>query len=259
MSLKTLHYFFRLVRVVRNWPIYVLQVLGVPDNETVYSLRVGYTLRVREGKSDRGAFHDVWIDQSYNPNMYGLRFNWNTAKNIIDVGGNIGAFTLYAAAASPSARIISLEPETHNLRVLQGNIDRNNLGSRVSAFNVGIGDGRPVTLYTFEGDEGGNSVYRTREGGVPVMIQTISLGDLLRKYEMKTCDFLKLDCEGAEYEALYATPDEDLQRIQCMGIEYHHFSDDPTHRSEYLEQFLTKRGFRVVRHRKSMMFAVREI
>lgn len=258
MSTQSIRDLFRLIRTVRNWPIYLLQVLGVPDSETVYSLRCGFKVRVREGKSDRGAFHDVWLDKSYDPNAFGQPFDWAGAKAIVDVGGNIGAFTLFAAAKSPKATIIALEPELQNLRVLQGNLERNHLESRVKALNLGIGDGRPVTLYTFEGDEGGNSIYRTKEGGSPVMIQTISLGELLRKHGMQTCDYLKLDCEGAEYEAIYGTSDEDLARIRCMGIEYHHFSDDPTHCSEYLEQFLSKRGFRIVRHRKSMMLAMRD-
>lgn len=258
MSVQSLRDLFRLVKTVRNWPIYILQVLGVPDSETIYSLRSGLKIRVREGRSDRGAFHDVWLDRSYDPNAFGLSFDWASARMIVDVGGNIGAFTLYAAAKSPDAKILALEPEQQNLRVLQSNIERNDLQKRVTALSLGIGDGTPVTLYTFEADQGGNSVYRTKEGGTPVMIQTVSLGTLFAKNGIAVCDYLKLDCEGAEYEALYATSDEDLRKIRCMGIEYHHFSDDPTHCSEYLEEFLSKRGFRVVRHRKSMLLAIRE-
>jgi hypothetical protein len=101
-------------------------------------------------------------------------------------------------------------------------------------------------------------VYRTKEGGVPVTIQTVSLHDIFALNGMETCDYLKLDCEGAEYESLYGLDDQDLKRVRCIGMEYHHFSDDPTHNSQRLEAFLVHKGFHIHRHKKSMMFAIQD-
>lgn len=214
-------------------------------------------MRLREGLSDRDAFRQVWLDRHLDPVVLGAPFNWKKIHTVVDIGAHIGMFTLFAAANAPSARVIALEPEQQNYRVLLGNVERNNLGNRITALQIGVGNGKPMTLYTFGADRGGDSVYRKNEGGSPIMIQTMSIGEVLRKYGIASCDLLRLNCQGAEYEALYETSLEDLQRINSMIIDYHHFCDNPTHSPDYLEEFLTKRGFRVARPESSMLFACR--
>jgi len=206
---------------------------------------------------DGSALNKVWLERCYDPQAFSIPFAWSSVRSIVDCGGHIGTFTLFAAQKSPRAKIVTLEPDAANFRMLEKNIAQNSLEKRITPLNIGLGDGKPVTLYTFPQDSGGNSIHRSKEGGIPITIRTISLSEIFRTYGMATCDYLKLDCEGAEYEAIYGCPDDDLARIRCIGLEYHHFSDDPTHCSEYLESFLTKRGFRVFRHRKSMMFAMK--
>ena len=38
---------------------------------------------------------------------------------------------------------------------------------------------------------------------------------------LERVDLLKMDCEGAEYEILYGTPDRYLERIREIRMEYH--------------------------------------
>lgn len=206
---------------------------------------------------DGSALNEVWFDRCYDPNEFGIPFDWSKAKHIIDAGGHIGTFTLFAASRAPEAQIVTLEPEPSNFIMVTTNVTRNHLLNRVSLHNMGIGNGETITLYTFPNDRGGNSVYRNKEGGVPVTINTVSLATLFQKHQIDVCDYLKLDCEGAEYEVLYTLPQELFSRIRCIGMEYHHFSDAPMHNSESLQKFLEGKGFRIIRHKKSMMFAIR--
>jgi FkbM family methyltransferase len=247
----------RLIGTVRNWPVLFLNKAGWLRGDVVYRLRNGFTVTSRRYSIDGSALNEVWLERCYDPQEFRIPFAWSKVRTVVDCGGHIGTFTLYAAAKSPRAKIVTLEPDAANYRMLEKNLENNKLEKRVTLLNVGLGDGRPVTLYTFPQDRGGNSVYRKEEGGIPMTIRTVSLHEIFTKYGMQTCDYLKLDCEGAEYDALYALDDADLQRIKCIGMEYHHFSDDPTHNSVRLEQFLINKGFRVIRHRKSMLFAVR--
>lgn len=255
--MSSLSLLLRLLATVRNWPTFLLSKFGFVRGNVTYKLRSGISVTQRSYAIDGFAVGEVWIEHCYDPNAFGISYDWLPAKNIVEVGGHIGTFTLFAATMSPHARVIVLEPDPANFAMLGDNIKKNDLTSRITPLNVGLGTGEPVTLFTFPNDRGGNSVYRTNEGGTPVTIPTVSLHDLFQKHRIDVCDYLKLDCEGAEYEGLYSLSDEDLARIRCIGMEYHHFSQDPKHRSEPLQTFLESKGFRVIRHRKSMIFATR--
>lgn len=215
------------------------------------------TITTRPYRIDGSALNEVWFDQSYDPNAFAVTFDGTNAQHIIDIGGHIGTFTLFAAAKSPRAQIVTLEPEPENFIMLTANMVDNRLLGRISLHNMGLGDGKSITLYTFPHDRGGNSVYRSQEGGVPVTIETISLKDIFDRHTIDVCDYLKIDCEGAEYEALYSLPPEYFPRIRMIGMEYHHFSDNPTHTADHLQAHLEKNGFTVKRHKKSMMLAFR--
>ncbi len=240
-----------------NWPVYFLNRFGMITRNVRYRLWNGMIVTTRPYHIDGSALNEVWFDRSYDPNAFGVPFDWKSAKNIIDVGGHIGTFTLFAAAKAPEAGIVTLEPEPRNFVMLTANIAMNKLLGRITPHNLGLGDGRSTTLFTFPNDRGGNSVYRKQEGGIPVMIDTISLKEIFDRHEISVCDYLKIDCEGVEYEALYTLPPEYFPRIRMIGLEYHHFSSDPAHNADSLQAHLEKNGFTVKRHKKSMMLAYR--
>jgi FkbM family methyltransferase len=237
--------------------VYFLNRFGLLKKEVRYHLWNGMTITTRPYYIDGSALNEVWFDRSYDPNAFGIPFDWKSAKNIIDVGGHIGTFTLFAAAKAPTAQMVTLEPEPGNFTMLTANLAGNQLLSRVTPHNMGLGDGNSITLFTFPHDRGGNSVHRTQEGGIPVTIQTISLKEIFDRHGITVCDYLKIDCEGAEYDALYRLPAEYFPRIKMIGMEYHHFSSDPLHNADALQAHLEKNGFTVKRHKKSMLLAFR--
>ena len=51
---------------------------------------------------------------------------------------------------------------------------------------------------------------------------------------------MKIDCEGAEYEILYNTPKEYLDKINSITMEYHENGD-----IQELRRFLKKANFNV--------------
>lgn len=240
-----------------NWPVYFFNRFGRIKKSVRYHLWNGLTITTRPYRIDGSALNEVWFDRSYDPNAFGIPFDWKHARHIVDIGGHIGTFTLFAAAKARDAKIVTLEPEPGNFVVLTANVAENNLLPRITLHNMGLGNGQPITLYTFAGDRGGNSVYRNQDGGVPIIIETISLKDIFDRHNIDVCDYLKIDCEGAEYEALYTLPPEYFARIRMIGMEYHHFSQDSTHNGDALQKHLENNGFTVKRHKKSMMLAFR--
>jgi hypothetical protein len=93
---------------------------------------------------------------------------------------------------------------------------------------------------------GGNSVIL---GGSEFVrgetVETVSLADLLAG---GTCDLLKIDIEGAEYDLLYPAGPEVLSRIGRMILEVHHVDAEKT--GPKLAEFLARNGFEVTMKNK---------
>jgi hypothetical protein len=76
-------------------------------------------------------------------------------------------------------------------------------------------------------------------------VPTTTLREIFRDQDIARCDFLKVDCEGAEYDILMGADGGTLDRIAHMSIEYH---DGVTALSgAALAAWLEGRGFRVRR------------
>ena len=56
-----------------------------------------------------------------------------------------------------------------------------------------------------------------------VDVPTVTLADVVGS----GCDLLKLDCEGAEFEALLAADDDTLLRAQRIILEFHRIAGSP--------------------------------
>jgi FkbM family methyltransferase len=56
-----------------------------------------------------------------------------------------------------------------------------------------------------------------------VEVETISLATLMQRLGIAKIDILKLDIEGAEFDLIASTPDQTLQRIGQITVEFHDF------------------------------------
>lgn len=56
-----------------------------------------------------------------------------------------------------------------------------------------------------------------------VEVETISLVTLMQRLGIAKIDILKLDIEGAEFDLIASTPDQILQRINQITVEFHDF------------------------------------
>jgi hypothetical protein len=75
-------------------------------------------------------------------------------------------------------------------------------------------------------------------------IDVISLATLFERYTIDRCDFLKLDCEGAEFEIILQADPSVLNRVRTIVMEYHdHLSRNYSH-VDLLEK-LKSLGFQV--------------
>jgi hypothetical protein len=113
---------------------------------------------------------------------------------VIDIGANVGAFCIRACRYS--RHVVAVEPVTAIL--LRENIRENEVPVRV--IEGALGDGNPLKV-SWDGFEIISPSYPLRE--------IIRMGG--------GCDFLKCDCEGAEWQI---TPD-DLRDVRRIEMELH--------------------------------------
>ena len=118
----------------------------------------------------------------------------------IDIGANIGAYSLFVAAqAKAGARILAVEPQPEIFARLSYNIAQNPFGS-IKAVACALAD-KPgeVTLFLDTGNRGESSVRILRStAGVAVKVPATTLYALVTSEGYDRVDAVKLDVEGAE-------------------------------------------------------------
>lgn len=252
-----IYYLRQLIRTVRNWPVYLLNKYGIiRPARVVYKLHNGLTVTTRSYLIDRGGINEVWLDRIYDP----PQFDWASCKTVIDVGANIGTFTLFAAAHAPQARIIALEPEPATADALRRNVTSNHLENRITVDERG-GDGTAGerTFFVAPKCSWFSSLYAPPQAGaIPVTIHVTTLEQLFEQYKIDHCDFLKLDCEGAEYDMLYTLPSHLWPRIGFIALEYHSFSPHPQGNPKDLTVFLEQQGYAVTERPNCILYAQRQ-
>ncbi len=82
----------------------------------------------------RATVHEIWIDELY----LKAGISISAGDVVVDVGANIGVFTLYAA--KQGAQVYAYEPMPPTYAVLQQNIEAHGLGQLVHTRNIGLSD-----------------------------------------------------------------------------------------------------------------------
>ena len=160
---------------------------------------------------------------------------------VIDIGANIGVFTLYVAA-SPGTRVFAYEPVDVTYRQLKENIRVNSLQDRVTTYKLGVTGARERRAITIS-SEGSpfSSLFGDRRETQE--IECVGLEDVFEENGIEHCDVLKLDVEGAEFEILYNAPEHILGRVGRICIEYHDQPGRLDLTGAALVRFLEARGF----------------
>lgn len=133
---------------------------------------------------------------------YSAEYKIKEGDVVIDCGAYIGDFTLYAAkAAGTSGRVIAFEPDPAFCKKLRENIALNKL-ENVAIIEKGVWS--TETKLKFSGGTQGGNLFASGLANNPVSYDVIvtALDTELDKLGIKKVDFIKMDVEGAEIEAL---------------------------------------------------------
>lgn len=178
---------------------------------------------------------EIVIREIFDEDVYETPFDSLDGKTVLDIGANIGAYTIYCALAG--AEVFAYEPDTQNFELLKRNIALNHIEDRVHLFNLGIyKDAGGYRLYNGQGAsfiKGSKNLTPDAEkslltkGTTSQVIQTITLAEAVKSIGKKV-DVCKVDIEGSEYNMFAVAPKEALGTIAYLTMEFH-ATDDPTY------------------------------
>lgn len=225
------------IRTCKDGTLYMeasngLAFYGLPDKNPYAYL--GYLNRSKVSKIKDypffGSFFMI-IDEIFNKSVYEKFVRINKGDIVVDAGAHLGLFTVMASKiVGDEGKVIAIEPEPENLEILKKNIELNNL-KNVIIVNKGIwsskkdlkmNKGQYNRSHTFINDH----PEKTSEG---LILQVDTLDDILKELNIERVDFVKMDIEGSEIEALNGMEEVFKFKPNMVIAAYHQFKGKETY------------------------------
>ena len=186
---------------------------------------------------------DVWVlketilDRTYELAGVPMQKGWT----LVDIGAALGDFTVWSAQQVNPGRVIAVEPSPTSVELLEENVHLNGL-ENVSICEDAVGSENGTSfLNMVTGEAALHSTADSSSSARRIEVKTLTLETLFEQNDVTACDYLKLDCEGAEYDILMHARPELLDRIARICMEVH---DGVTVYSRHdLQRFLERNGY----------------
>jgi len=154
---------------------------------------------------------------------------------VLDIGANIGAFTVWAEDEWPGCTVHAYEPHPKNAAMYRLNCPHIPL---VEAAVVHQHDQPEITLY--DGADGFGMASVICSGGQKV--DTTFQVKAFQAADLPPCDFLKIDTEGSELPILAGY--KHIDQVAAVALEWHDWQDQ-----FHLGSYLAMQGFRCIEQR----------
>ena len=121
--------------------------------------------------------------------------------NFVDVGANLGYYSLIAAKHFSDLSVFAFEPEPANFALLQQSIELNRL-ENIHSFNCALADcDSKGSLFLSEDNFGDHQIYDRGEPRRAISIDLRHGATVLSSF-VKNIDVLKIDTQGAEFSVI---------------------------------------------------------
>ncbi|NDB56848.1 FkbM family methyltransferase [bacterium] len=186
----------------------------------------------RNGTNDWNTLYSCLVQDEYK--LAHLNQSNPSKKIAVDIGGHIGGCTL--ALLSLRYTVYTVEPMPENIEMIKKNVELNNFQNRSHLFGKAISSKSNEKLILKYGssltESGrhhkyiGNTIVLDETNkdniwndGDEILVETVSVDDVMK--DISYVDFLKIDCEGAEWSAFSGTSKETFAKIQRIAAEVH--------------------------------------
>ncbi len=194
-------------------PLRTILRLMLRQREVQIKLReMQHPVILRPGTSDVPLLYHIFAEEEYDVNPK------REPAFIIDAGANVGFTVVYFANKFPKARIIAIEPEESNFKLLQKNTEAY---PNVRCIKAGLWNSDTKLRITNleKNSKWGFQVEETTENG-PATCDAVSINHLLKEEGKEEIDIAKIDIEGSEKE-LFEKNTQWLSKTNLIVIEFH--------------------------------------
>lgn len=171
--------------------------------------------------SDPHNYADIVLNQINTDRFYDTFFNDKDDIVVLDIGANIGLFSLYVQ--DRARRVYAVEPTpSHFEKLLKLTKNYDN----IKPLNIALHNkNETIQFYTCQFNSTMNSSVNCYENSIPVDVQAKTLRTIIDEQGLTHVDFVKCDIEGSEIAALTADTVSEVKDIVDMWfLEVH-----PTH------------------------------
>ncbi|MFJ9033472.1 FkbM family methyltransferase [Streptomyces sp. NPDC102274] len=217
-----------------------------------FTLPNGLTVSHQNEAETRHFYEDIFDHRTYAKNGISLP----DGATVLDVGGNIGLFTLFAHYEAKDVRVFTFEPAPPMFELLSRNVAEH--GVNATLFNIGLSDTEAEANLTFYPRSSGMSSFHPDEEEEKHNLRTIianqqkagadeevaelissdelidvrfeaidftatlrPLSAVIREQGIERIDLIKIDVQKSERQVIDGIADEDWPKIQQMVLEAH--------------------------------------
>jgi FkbM family methyltransferase len=205
-----------------------------------------FTVHYRPGTADEEVLNESFDHDLFLPLT--PEYQLQPDHIIIDIGAHIGCFSLLAASKATTGKIFSFEPSAETYQLLEKNVQTNKL-SNIKIFQSAVAakNGTALLYHDIQTGNWGHTITKAlSQESEPVNCTTLE--NFIESENLKHIDFIKFNCEGAEFGILINTSVAILRRINCMLILYHGYLEE-TYSKGQLAKHLSSAGF-IIHYRR---------
>ena len=187
-----------------------------PSTVTIGSFE-GFEVAYRKGTADEPVISHSFGNDVFFVNV--PEYQPRERDVIIDVGAHIGTFSLLAARKVRHGHVHAIEASQDTFNFLRINVALNRC-ENVTVHHLALTDRNGTCTLFHDTGNWGHSVV-SAAAATSETVESATLETFLQRNRIERCQFMKLNCEGAEFPILLTSPKSVLQRFDCMLVLYH--------------------------------------
>ncbi|WP_436697957.1 FkbM family methyltransferase [Nocardioides sp. BYT-33-1] len=194
--------------------------------EMTFRMRNGYVVTCPNVNGARFPLYEIFADDAYH--LGELTAGVDADAAVLDVGGQIGSFSLALARVLPKSRIHVYEASPVSASYITRNVEDNGLGATITVHGEAMA-GEPgeftfVDSGTASGHNGLTAPGWMKEQGatevtVPAQSFDRAVGEI--EAEGRAVQIVKMDVEGAEYDIVLRSSPASWAQVRKVVMEYH--------------------------------------